>query len=128
MTMLFGENSEELEVLGDGTQKKSYIYISDCVETMLFGLGKADNHVEVFNVGSVDQVDVLTVARIVGEEMGVADVKFRLTGGVDGGRGWVGDVKNMLLNITKLKDFGWQPKFSSAESVRLTVREMLCTS
>jgi UDP-glucose 4-epimerase len=120
-----GENPKELEVLGDGTQRKSYIYISDCVETMLFGLDKADNRVEVFNVGSADQVDVLTVARIVGEEMGVAEVKFRLTGGVDGGRGWVGDVKNMLLDISKLKKLGWKPKHGSAESVRLTVREML---
>jgi len=120
-----GENPKRLEILGDGTQKKSYLYVTDCVEALLSGLDGALDRVEVFNVGSEDQVDVLTIVRIVAEEMDLADVKFRLTGGVDGGRGWVGDVKNMLLGISKLKKLGWKPKHGSAESIRLTVREML---
>ena len=119
------ENPRELEILGDGSQRKSYVYVDDCVEALLLGLDKACGVVEVFNVGSEDQVDVLSIARIVVEEMGFEDVDFRVTGGVDGGRGWVGDVKDMLLDVSKLKGFGWKPKFDSARVVRLTVKEML---
>lgn len=120
-----GENPGELEILGDGLQRKSYIYVGDCVEALLFGLDAAHGQVEVFNVGSEDQIDVLTVAKIVTEEMGLNSVRFKLTGGVNGGRGWVGDVRNMLLDVSKLKERGWKPKHNSAASVRLAVREML---
>jgi UDP-glucose 4-epimerase len=119
------ENPEELEILGDGTQRKSYLYVDDCVEALLLGLDKADGRAEVFNVGSEDQVDVLTIARIVSEEMGLENVNFRVTGGVDGGRGWVGDVKKMLLDVSKIKGLGWKPKLDSAGAVRLTLKEML---
>jgi UDP-glucose 4-epimerase len=47
------------------------------------------------------------------------------TGGVDGGRGWKGDVKNMLLDIEKIRKTGWRPKYNSAESIRRTVRSLL---
>jgi|YelNatPaOPRAMG01_1025707.scaffolds.fasta_scaffold01541_4 UDP-glucose 4-epimerase len=118
-------NPNELEVLGDGTQRKSYIHVADCVEALLLGLDKADGRVEVFNVGSEDQVDVLTIAKIAAEEMGLENVNFRVTGGVDGGRGWIGDVKEMLLNVSKIRGLGWKPKHGSAEAVQLTVKEML---
>jgi len=51
-------------------------------------------------------------------------VEFKFTGGVDRGRGWAGDVKNMLLDISKLKSRGWVPKYNSEEAVRLTVRSI----
>jgi UDP-glucose 4-epimerase len=111
--------------LGDGTQRKSYLYVTDCIEALLLGLDRARGVVEVFNVGSRDQVDVLSIARIVAEEIGLGDVDFRITGGVDGGRGWVGDVKDMLLDVSKLKELGWRPRFNSVEAVRLTVKETL---
>jgi len=119
------ENPGELEILGDGTQRKSYLHVTDCVEAFLLGLDKAHGRVDVFNVGSEDQVDVLTIAKIVSEEMELNNVNFRVTGGVDGGRGWVGDVKNMLLDVSKIKGLGWKPRYNSAEAVRLTVKEML---
>jgi UDP-glucose 4-epimerase len=118
------ENPDELEILGDGTQTKSYLYVTDCIEALLLGLDKARGMVEVFNVGSRDQVDVLAIAKIVAEEMGLDGVRFRITGGVDGGRGWVGDVKNMLLDISKLERLKWKPKLNSAKAVRLAAKEM----
>jgi len=119
------KNPRELEILGDGTQRKSYIHVTDCVKALLLGLDAVHSYTEVFNVGSEDQIDVLTIAKIVTEEMELDNVEFRLTGGVDGGRGWIGDVKNMLLDISKLKSLGWRPELNSAESVRLAVKEML---
>ncbi|MCW4020971.1 MAG: NAD-dependent epimerase/dehydratase family protein [Candidatus Bathyarchaeota archaeon] len=119
------ENLHELEILGDGTQAKSYLYFDDFVEAMLLSFGKSNSPVEVFNLGSEDWVDVKTIARIVVEEMCLKDVSFRFTGGVDGGRGWKGDVKYMLLAIKKLKSLGWKPKLNSSQAVRATARSIL---
>ncbi len=118
-------NPEELEILGDGTQRKSYLHVDDCVEAMLLGSEKTERNVEIFNVGSEDQVDVKTIAEIVVEEMNLKKVRFKFTGGVEGGRGWRGDVKNMLLDVSKLKALGWRPKWKSAEAVRIIVKSLV---
>jgi len=57
--------------------------------------------------------------------MGLEGLGFRFTGGVDGGRGWMGDVKTMLLSVDKLLSLGWKPSMSSEEAVRLSCRELL---
>jgi UDP-glucose 4-epimerase len=113
-------NPKELEILGNGEQNKSYIYISDCVDAMFFGL-RANEGVNVFNIGSEDQIKVKRIAEIVCEEMGVSP-EFRFTGG---DRGWKGDVPVMLLSIEKLKAIGWRPKYSSEQAVRMAVRDLL---
>jgi UDP-glucose 4-epimerase len=118
-------NPEELEILGDGTQNKSYLHIRDCVEAILLGLENSTEQVEIFNVGSEDQVDVKTIAQIVIEEMRLKNVKLVFTGGVEGGRGWKGDVKNMLLDISKLKALGWKPKLNSKQAVRKAARSII---
>ena len=118
-------NREELEILGDGTQTKSYLYVDDCIRAMLLGLEASRESVEIFNVGSEDWVNVGEIARVVAEEMGVRHVKFRFTGGVDGGRGWRGDVKQMLLSVERLRRLGWKPKYNSLEAVRRAARELI---
>jgi UDP-glucose 4-epimerase len=118
-------NPYELEILGDGTQAKSYLYVDDCVEAILFGFMKSSHRVEAFNLGSEDQNSVNSIAQFVVEEMGLKNVTFRYTGGVDGGRGWKGDVKHMLLAVDRLKTLGWRPKLSSVEAVTKTVKGML---
>ncbi len=118
-------NPYELEILGDGTQAKSYLYVDDCVEAILFGFMKSSHRVEAFNLGSEDQINVNSIAQIVVEEMGLKNVTFRYTGGVDGGRGWKGDVKHMLLAVDRLKTLGWRPKLNSVEAVTKTVKGML---
>ena len=115
------ENPDTLEVLGDGTQSKSYLYIDDCVEGFLKGVESRDQ-VSVFNLGSMDRLSVLRIAEIVREEAGHSEAKMRLTGGVDGGRGWKGDVKLMQLDTSSLQQLGWAPKYGSEEAVRLTAR------
>jgi UDP-glucose 4-epimerase len=115
----------ELEILGDGTQTKSYLHIEDCIEAILVALIKSEGKFNVLNVGSEDQIPVGDVAEIVVEEMGLKDVNFNFTGGVDGGRGWRGDVKNMLLDVENLKSIGWRPKYSSGEAVRKTVKALV---
>jgi len=121
-------NPEELEILGDGAQTKSYLHVKDCVDAILLGLENLTEQVEIFNVGSEDQVDVKTIAQIVIDEMKLENVKLIFTGGVEGGRGWKGDVKNMLLDITKLKTLGWRPRLNSKEAVREAAKSLLTTS
>ncbi|NJE77279.1 NAD-dependent epimerase/dehydratase family protein [Thermococcus sp. ES12] len=120
-------NPGELEILGDGTQRKSYLHVSDTVEGMLhiFEHFKGENKtVDFYNLGSDDWITVREIAEIVSEEIGL-NPAFRFTGGVDGGRGWKGDVKFMRLSIEKAKKTGWKPKLNSYEAVRKTVRELL---
>jgi UDP-glucose 4-epimerase len=122
------ENPKELEILGDGSQSKSYLYVEDCVDAVFLALRDfldEKKKVEVYNVGSLDWVEVKRIAEIVSEEMGLRESKFKFTGGVDGGRGWRGDVKNMLLSTDKLLNLGWTPKLNSEEAVRLGCRELL---
>jgi UDP-glucose 4-epimerase len=116
---------KELEILGDGTQNKSYLYITDCIEAMLLGLKKAREKIEIYNVGSEDQIDVKAIAGMIIQEMKLKGVELKFTGGVDGGRGWKGDVKNMLLDITKLKSLGWKPRLNSREAVKETTRNLI---
>jgi UDP-glucose 4-epimerase len=119
------ENPQELEILGDGTQTKSYLIIDECVDALLFGLEQASERVEIYNIGSEDQVTVKEIARIVTKQMGLKDVEFRYTGGVRGGRGWIGDVKTMALDISKMKASGWKPRRNSVESVEAATNKLL---
>lgn len=118
-------NPKELKILGDGHQKKSYLYVEDCVDAILRSRVTNKERIDVLNIGADDQIEVALIAEIVAEEMNLRNVKFNFTGGVDGGRGWVGDVKNMLLDISKIKSRGWRSTRNSEESVRLTVKQIL---
>ena len=122
------KNPKQLEILGDGTQTKSYLYIDDCVEAIMKAYESTQEPVEIYNVGSEDQTNVTQIAHTVIEEMKLKHVKLKFTGGVDGGRGWIGDVKNMLLDINKLKKLGWKPKLNSQQAVRETARYLITES
>ena len=118
-------NPKELKILGDGHQKKSYLYVEDCVDAILRSRVTNKERIDVLTIGADDQIEVARIAEVVAEEMNLRNVKFNFTGGVDGGRGWVGDVKNMLLDISKIKSRGWRSTRNSEESVRLTVKQIL---
>ncbi len=122
--MKLKKNPKELEILGDGTQTKSYLYVEDCVDAIIYGYRNRKEDVEIFNIGSEDWVNVRKIADIVVEEMGLENVAYRFTGGK---RGWKGDVPKMLLSIEKIKSYGWKPKRGSEESVRLTARALVKT-
>lgn len=114
-------NPNELEVLGDGKQSKSYIYIDDCIEAMLHGIKNTSYKVNTFNLGSEDQLDVKRIAELVIKEMKL-NAKIRYTGN---DRGWIGDIPKMLLDSSKIKSLGWKPKYSSEDSVVKTIKALL---
>jgi len=91
---------------------------------MLIGADGSRDRVSIYNVGSEDRISVLDIARIVIEEMGLRDVKVRLVGGPEG-RGWIGDVKVMQLDISRIEGLGWRPRLGSEGAVRRAARELL---
>jgi UDP-glucose 4-epimerase len=117
------KNPKKLEILGNGKQRKSYIYISDVISAFRTIEKNIKSGYSVFNVGNEDWLTVDEIAKIVEEEMGVNPVHVYIDAGE--GRGWIGDVRFMLLDISKLKQLGWKPKYSSAEAVRLAVRDII---
>jgi UDP-glucose 4-epimerase len=118
------ENPRELEILGSGKQKKSYLEVRDCVQAMLHCVQNSGEQINVFNIGSEDSVDVTEIADIVALQMGLNDVQYCYTGGVDG-RGWKGDVLVMQLSIEKLKKLGWVPEEGSLRAIEMAVQALL---
>ncbi len=122
------KNPRRLEILGDGTQRKSYIYVADAVNGTLFLLEKfleRGRDYEIYNIGNTDWVTVREIADIVVEEMGLENVEYVYKPMTSDGRGWPGDVKIMLLDISKAMSLGWEPSLSSKEAVRLTAKALL---
>ena len=114
-----------LEILGDGTQKKSYLYIDDCINILAnVGLIRFDSDIEIFNVGSDDQIDTNSIARIIIAELGIHP-EIRYSSQLSDGRGWIGDIKNMLLSPDKLKKMGIKINHSSEESIYLTAKKII---
>ncbi len=118
-------DKNRLEVLGDGKQTKSFIHISDAVKGILQSMKKGEDGIEVFNVGSEDGIEIINVAKIVCKNMKLPNIEIFTTGGIENGRGWKGDIKIAHLDISKLKNMGWQPKLSSLEAADVTSEEII---
>ena len=112
----------KLQILGDGSQSKSYIHVSDVIDAMLFVIEKQNQNVNVFNVATDDYITVNEIAEIVTEEMKLSKVKFEHTGG---SRGWKGDVPVVRFNIEKIHKLGWKSKYNSQQAIRLSIQELL---
>jgi UDP-glucose 4-epimerase len=91
---------------------------------MLLKTKRTRSDVEIYNVGTEDQIDVKTIAQTLLNEMKLKKVKLKPTGGVDGGRGWKGDVKDMLLDTSKLRSLGWKPRMNSKEAITKTAKQL----
>jgi UDP-glucose 4-epimerase len=117
-------NSTELEILGDGKQVRSYIYIDDAVEATIIAWRRTEASYEVYNIASEDWITVDEVADEVIKAMGLSNVK-KIYKPVLHGVGWPGDVKRIALKIGKIKRLGFKPAMNSREAVRTTVRMLL---
>tara|TARA_Y100000996_G_C22516531_1_gene640626 strand:- start:519 stop:1487 length:969 start_codon:yes stop_codon:yes gene_type:complete len=118
-------NQNELELLGNGKQTKSFIHISDAITGIFSAINNIKKKVEVFNLGSDDSVEIMDVAKVVCKNAGLENIKINTTGGVDDGRGWKGDIKIAHLDISKLKKLGWNPKSSSIDAANTTSNEII---
>jgi UDP-glucose 4-epimerase len=116
------DNPKQLIILGDGRQKKPYMYVQDLVEALLFIFQNAQEKLNYFNAGVKDEITVTEIAGIVCAEMGLHNVKFKYTGG---STGWPGDVPHYRYDLKKLNGLGWKAAHSSKEAVQLAVRSIL---
>lgn len=115
-------NPKRLQILGDGTQSKSYIHVSDVIEAMLFVIKNSSQTTNIFNVATDNYITVNEIVEIVTTAMGLENVKFEYTGGK---RGWKGDVPIVRFNLEKIYKLGWKATHNSGEAVRLSIRELL---
>lgn len=120
------KNPERLEVLGDGSQRKSYLHVQDCMDGMLFGFYHSRESFQCFNLASrgvttvrfIATEVVRQVAAVTGRQM--AEVAFG-----EGDRGWVGDVPYTHLDGSRLGALGWCARHESDEAVRVAIRELI---
>lgn len=118
------ENSQELTILGDGTQSKPYIFIDDLIDVIMKITMQPleKGNVQLYNIGVNGVTCVSRIADIVCEEMGLEHVRYIYTGGKVG---WKGDVAKYQFVFDKILKTGWKPLLSSDESVREAVKGML---
>ncbi len=116
------QNPKELTILGDGSQSKSYIHVSDVLNAMLFVIEKTNETVNIFNAATGDYLTVNEIAEIVINKLNLKSVELKYTGGK---RGWKGDVPIVRFNLEKIYKLGWKSKYNSKEAIKHSVEEML---
>jgi UDP-glucose 4-epimerase len=107
-----------LPVLGNGKQRKSYLYVQDCIDAMLLAMNKAPAKVNIFNLGVDGYCEVNDSIGWICEELGVQP-KMEYSGG---DRGWIGDNPFIFLDTKRIQSLGWKPKFGIREGVIKTVQ------
>jgi len=118
------KNPHKLEILGDGKQVRSYIYIDDAVEATLLAWKKINDAYAAYNVAAEDWITVDEVADQVIEAMWLTNVK-KTYKPVLHGVGWPGDVKKIALKIDKIKQLGFKPQLNSKEAIKLTAKNLI---
>lgn len=116
------KHPDELEILGDGQQEKSYLYVDDCIDGMFSLASKTNSPVDIFNLGNIDSTKVVTIAEIIIEEMELLNVRLKFTGGTTG---WKGDVSKTILDIRKALSLGWSPSLRSDAAVRNSAKKII---
>jgi len=104
----------ELQILGDGTQSKSYIHVDDVIDAMRLVEDQRWSGFQVFNVGTGDYVTVTEIADMVVRRLGLRDVHYDYAGGK---RGWKGDVPVVRFSSNRIRELGWSNRFTSAEAL-----------
>jgi UDP-glucose 4-epimerase len=111
------QHPDSLHVLGDGRQRKSYLYIGDCVEAVLTALANDGPGVQVYNLGTDEYCEVNDSISWICQAM---NVKPQITYG-GGTRGWIGDNPFIFLDCSAMRGLGWRPTLTIRESVERTV-------
>jgi len=108
----------QLKVLGDGHQKKSYLYVQDCIDAILLAVEQPDNGVQIYNLGTDDYCEVDQSIRWICDHLGL-DPRLDYTGGE---RGWIGDNPFIFLDCSRMRGLGWEPRVSIREGVIRTLQ------
>jgi UDP-glucose 4-epimerase len=117
-------SSSELTILGDGSQEKSYVHVSDIIRAVLTAHEKTPTRYQVYNVGTGDEITVREIAALAVECVGLprGSVRFAYTGG---DRGWKGDVPVVRLRTDRIRALGWTPQNDSRQALEAALRAMI---
>jgi UDP-glucose 4-epimerase len=110
-------NPDDIEVLGNGRQRKSYLYVQDCVGAMLLALERTTSPVAVYNLGTDEYCTVDDSLSWICAELGLSP-RRHYSGGE---RGWIGDSPFIFLDCRRIRELGWQPTLSIREAVVRTL-------
>ena len=106
-----------LTVLGNGRQRKSYLYIGDCLDAMMLAMAKTHRTIEIYNLGTNEYCEVNDSIGWICERLGVDPVR-EYTGG---DRGWIGDNPFIFLDTSRIRGLGWEPRLTIREGVIRTL-------
>jgi UDP-glucose 4-epimerase len=116
------QNNNELKILGDGSQSKSYIYVSDIVNALRTIENQSIKGFSYFNVATLDYITVKEIADIVTGLLELKKVEYKFTGG---DRGWKGDVPIVRMNSEKIRKYGWKNEFTSFDAIKKSVESII---
>ncbi|MFZ0951251.1 MAG: NAD-dependent epimerase/dehydratase family protein [Candidatus Sulfotelmatobacter sp.] len=112
------EHPEHLYVLGNGHQRKSYLYVQDCIDAILTAIDRAQEKVNIFNLGTDEYCEVNDSIGWICEHLGLHP-KLTYSGGE---RGWVGDSPFILLDCSRIRALGWRPRLTIKQAVLATIK------
>jgi len=112
------KNPNKLTILGNGKQRKSYLYIQDCLDAMLWVIEKVQDKVNIFNLGTNEYCQVTDSIGWICAYLGLMP-EHAYTGGE---RGWIGDNPFIFLDVSRVQKLGWKPKLTIREGVMQTVK------
>ncbi len=110
-------NPQALRVLGNGRQRKSYLYIQDCIDAIFLAIDKAQDKVNIFNLGTDEYCEVRSSIGWITAHLGLAP-ELNFTGGE---RGWIGDNPFILLDCSRIRALGWSPKLTIQDGIIRTL-------
>ena len=112
------EHPEHLHILGDGHQKKSYLYVQDCIDAILIALDHVGGKVNTFNLGTDEYCEVNDSIGWICEHLGLHP-RLSYSGGE---RGWIGDSPFILLDCSRIRALGWRPRLTIQQAVLATIK------
>jgi UDP-glucose 4-epimerase len=107
------ETPYSLDVLGNGKQKKSYLYVQDCIDAVLLAIEKSDEKVNIFNLGTDEYCEVNDSIKWICSHLNVSP-QLVYSGG---DRGWIGDNPFIFLDCSRIRKLGWKPKYTIKEGI-----------
>jgi UDP-glucose 4-epimerase len=111
------DDPSRLRVLGDGRQRKSYLYVQDCIDAMMMAIERSNSRVNIFNLGTDSYCEVNDSIGWICGALGVTPrIEYR-----GGDRGWIGDNPFIFLDTTKIRAMGWKPKLTIQQGVIRTL-------
>ena len=115
------EHPETLRVLGNGKQRKSYLYVQDCVDAVLLAIERAGAKVNLFNLGTAEYCTVDDSIGWIAGRLGLNPAR-QYTGGE---RGWVGDSPFIFLDCARIRALGWTPRLTIRQGVERTIEYLV---